>query len=411
MSDNSPWQSPDSSSADGAQPLAPPSASSAYGTGAAPAIAPVAPGTPGAPSQYATPTPGWTPPPKPGLIPLHPLGLGTILGASLMVLRRNPRPTFGLSLLIMSLVTVGSLVLVGIVSFASAERALSATEADAATIEAGTTAGLILSALFAVALSLVGGAILQGIISLEVARGTVGERLRVRGLWNAAKGRLGALIGWSALVMIAVIVGIAVVAVVSVLLFALGDTAGIVFGVLTMIAGFLVALFLAAWLGTFFAFVPSALMIERLPLRLAISRSWSLVRGNFWRTFGILLLILVIVNVVSSVVTTPLSVLGGLGAGLLNPTGNEEAGFVAFLVIYIVTIVLSVVIGAVTIVIQSAAPALLYIDMRMRKEGFDLELARFVEARNFGDHSVPDPYLTLNSTPSRAQPAVPNAAS
>jgi len=411
VSDNSPWQSPDNSSAEGGKPLAPPSVSAAYVDGAAPAITPVSPGTPGAPPQYATPGQGWTPPPKPGLIPLRPLGLGTILGASLMVLRRNPRPTFGLSLLIMSLVTVTSLVLVGVVSFAGVERTLSATEADAATVEAGATAGLILSALFAVALSLVGGAILQGIVSLEVARGTVGERLRVRGLWNAAKGRIGALIGWSALVMVAVIIGIAVVAGVSVLLFALGDTIGFVFGVLTMLGGFLAALFLAAWLGTFFAFVPSALMIERLPLRQAISRSWSLVRGSFWRTFGVLLLIIVIVNVVSSVVTTPLSFLGGIGVGLLNPTGNEDAGFIAFIVLYIVTIVLSVVISAVTIVIQSAAPALLYIDMRMRREGLDLELARFVEARNAGDHSVPDPYFTHESTPSHATPAAPNAAS
>ncbi|MGZ0212912.1 MAG: hypothetical protein ACKVI4_10585 [Actinomycetales bacterium] len=402
MSDSSPWQSPDSSSADGTKPLAPPAPSSAYTAGSAPAVAP---GTPGTPPRYGTAAPGWTPPPKPGLIPLQPLGLGTILSASLLVLRRNPRPTFGLSLLIMSLVTVGSLVLVGIVTFAGVERTLSASEADAATIEAGATAGLILSAFFAVALSLVGGAILQGIVSLEVARGTVGERLRLRGLWNAAKGRIGALIGWSALVMVAVFIGIAVVAGVSVLLFTFGDTAGIVFGVLTMLGGFLIAGFLAAWLGTFFAFVPSALMIERLPLMLAIRRSWSLVRGNFWRTLGILLLIMVIVNIVSSVVTAPLSVIGGLGVGLLNPTGNEEAGIVGFIVLYIVTIVVSVVISAVTIVIQAAAPALLYIDMRMRKEGFDLELARFVEARNAGDLSVPDPYLTLDSSPSRAKPA------
>lgn len=404
MSDTSPWQSPDSSSPDGSQPLAPPAPSSAYAPGSAPAAASATP-------QYATPAPGWTPPPKPGLIPLRPLGLGTILGASLMVLRRNPRPTFGLALLIMSLVSVGSLVLVGIVTFSGIERTLSASDADAAAIEAGAAAGAILAGLFAVGLSLVGGAILQGIVSLEVARGTVGERLRLRGLWNAAKGRIGALIGWSALVMAALIVGVAIVAGVAVLLFALGDTAGIVFGVLTMLGGFLVAVFLASWLGTFFAFVPSALMIERLPLRLAIRRSWSLVRGNFWRTFGILLLIIVIVNVVSSVVTAPVSFIGGIGIGLLNPTGNEEAGIAAFIAIYIVTIVVSVVIGAVTIVIQSAAPALLYIDMRMRKEGFDLELTRFVEARNAGDHSVPDPYLTLDSTPSRGNPVAPTAAS
>ncbi len=42
---------------------------------------------------------------------------------------------------------------------------------------------------------------------------------------------------------------------------------------------------------------------------------------------------------------------------------------------------------------QSSATALIYIDLRMRKEGLDVELVRFVEARQAGDASVPDPYL------------------
>ncbi|WP_307784232.1 hypothetical protein [Salinibacterium sp. SWN248] len=408
MSDNSPWQSPDSSNpVDGSQPLAPPAPSAAY----APGTTSAAPhGAPGAP-QYGAPAPSWTPPPKPGLIPLAPLGLGAILSASLMVLRRNPRPTFGFALLIMSIVMIASLVLVGVVTFAGVERTLSASDADAAAIEAGATAGTILSALFAVVLSLIGGALLQGIVSLEVARGAVGERLRLRGLWAAAKGRIWALVGWSALVAAAAIIGIALIAGIAVLLFTWGDTAGIVIGVLVTLFGIAASVFLAAWLGTFFAFVPSALMIERLPLGQAIRRSWSLVKGSFWRTFGILLLIMVIVNTVSSVVTAPLSFIGGLGVGLLNPTGDEDAAVVAFIALYIVTIVVSIVISAVTIVIQSAAPALLYIDMRMRKEGFDLELTRFVEARNAGDFSVPDPYLTLDSSPRRAPDASPYTAS
>jgi hypothetical protein len=337
--------------------------------------------------------------------------LGTILSASLMVLRRNPRPIFGLSLIIMGIITVLSLVLVGIITVSGIDRTLSASEADAATIEAGATAGVILAALFAVTLSLVGGSILQGIVSLEVARGAVGEKLRLRGLWSAAQGRLWALIGWSALVAIATFIGIVVFSFVVALFFAIGGTAGTVFGVLAVLAGIVIGLALMAWLGTFLALVPSALMIERLTLGSAIRRSWSLVSGSFWRTFGILALIIVIVQTVSSVVTAPLSVIGGLGVGLLNPTGNEDTAVVAFIALYILTVILSVAIGAVTIIIQSAAPALLYIDLRMRTEGFDLELTRFVEARNAGDNSVTDPYLTGGSTAAHSSEPSPYAAS
>ena len=44
------------------------------------------------------------------------------------------------------------------------------------------------------------------------------------------------------------------------------------------------------------------------------------------------------------------------------------------------TILIGLVLGAVAAVVQSAATALIYIDLRMRKEGLDLELARFVES-------------------------------
>ena len=397
MSDNSPWQSPDgTANSPEPQNYAPQEPS---------------PGAWQSSQQPGATAPAWTPPPKPGLIPLRPLTLGAILTASFMVLRRNPRPIFGLSLAIMGIVTVASLVLVGLVTFLGVERSFSASEEDAAVIDAGVAVSIILAALFAVALSLIGGSILQGIVSLEVARGALGERLTLRGLWRAARGRLWALIGWSALVAIATFVGIAIISVVAALLFATGDTAGIVFGVLTVLAGIFGGLVIMAWLGTFLALVPSALMIERLSLRRAIARSWSLVSGNFWRTFGILALIIVIVQVVSSVVAAPASFIGGIGTSLLNPTGNEEAAFATFVGFYILTVIISVAIGAVTIIIQSAAPALLYIDLRMRKEGFDLDLSRFVEARQSGDHTVADPYLTNESRATHSTDPSPHSAS
>jgi len=409
VSNNSPWQSPDSADRNSAG-LNSADRNSAGLNSAGLSSEPPPSVTQEAP-HYGTPSPTWTPPPKPGLIPLRPMTLGTILSASLMVLRRNPRPIFGLSLLIMAIITILSLVLVGIITVSGIDRTLSASDADVAIIEAGATVSVVLAALLAVALSLVGGSILQGIVSLEVARGAVGEKLRLRGLWNAAKGRLGVLIGWSALVALATFIGIIICSVIAALFFAIGGTAGTVFGVLAVMASIVVGLVVMVWLGTFLALVPSALMIERLTLGRAIRRSWSLVSGSFWRTFGILALIIVIVQTVASVVSAPLSFIGGLGISLLNPTGNEEVAFAAFIGLYILTLIISVAIGAVTIIIQSAAPALLYIDLRMRKEGFDLELTRFVEARHAGDNSVPDPYFTHESRAARSTGPSPHAVS
>ena len=42
--------------------------------------------------------PAWTPASRPGIIPLHPLTFGTILGRSFAALRQNPRVLLGFAL-------------------------------------------------------------------------------------------------------------------------------------------------------------------------------------------------------------------------------------------------------------------------------------------------------------------------
>ncbi len=345
--------------------------------------------------QFAAPAgaPGWTPPPRPGLIPLRPLTLGTMLSAAFQVLRRNPRPTFGFALLINGTITILTLVVVGAVTFFAVTRTLNATESDAATLSAGSIALIILSGLIPVALSIVASAIVQGVISLEVARGTVGEKLRLPGLWRAARGRIGALIGWTLLATAAVIVALVVVSVVVALIIAFGGIAGVVIGVLLAVlfsAGALVAAF---WLFTRLSLVPSVLMLERLPLRSALARSWSLTTGYFWKTLGIQLLVAVILQVVTGIISAPLQLIIGFGTALINPTGDQTAAAVGFVVIYVLTIAVSIVFGAIAQVVQAATAALIYIDLRMRKEGLDLQLTHFVEARQAGDASITDPYL------------------
>lgn len=387
MTDSTSWQPPS-----GAAPAAP---ASPY---ASPSAPPPAPG-----SQPGFPVPGapagWTPPPKPGLIPLRPLTFGTLLGASFQVLRRNPRPTFGFSLLVTGAIYVVALGIVGVVAFFAFSRIQFATgQDDADAIAAGSVGMIILSALVPVAFAIVGSAILQGIISLEVARGTLGEKLRLPGLWRAAKGRIGALIGWSAIIAVVVTFAITVVAVVIGLIIAFGGTAGIVIGVLLGLTFGAVAVAAAIWLGTKLALVPSVLMLERVPLRDAIARSWSLTTGYFWKTFGILILVAVIIQVVSSIVSTPLQLVVSFGSTLIDPNGSSNGFLAGAAVVYVLTIVFGVVFGAIGAVVQAATPALVYIDIRMRKEGLDLELSRFVEARQAGDSSVQDPYLVKASS-------------
>jgi hypothetical protein len=134
-------------------------------------------------------------------------------------------------------------------------------------------------------------------------------------------------------------------------------------------------------------------MLERLPLRAAITRSWSLTTGYFWKTLGTQLLVNVIVQTAAQVVTLPVSIALGVVGALVNPNGGLE-GDIGYLVLtYVITGTIGVVFGALATVTVSAVTALIYIDIRMRKEGLDLDLARFVEARQVGDAGVGNPYL------------------
>ncbi len=398
VSDSTQWHPPGGADA----PTPPPA-------GGFPPPSPPAPGVfppPAAPAPDA-PTPGtasWTPPPRPGLIPLRPLTLGTILGASFQVLRRNPRPMFGFSLLLTGIVFLLTIIGTGLLTFWSISRVSMAAGADAETVAAGTTAALVLGTLVPLVLSVVVLAILQGIVVLEVARGTLGEKLTLRGLWRGARGRIGALIGWSLLAMAAVGVAVGVVILGVTMLIVFGGPAGLGIGITLAVLAVLGSIVVGFWLSTRLCLVPSVLVIERLPLGAAIRRAWSLTIGYFWKTLGIQLLVAFILSTVSYIISLPITIVLALGVGLLNPNGDSDAGIVMVIVGYVITIVISLVVGAITAVVQSATTGLIYIDIRMRKEGLDLELARFVESRQAAHSVVTDPYLPTQQPPA---PAVP----
>ena len=354
---------------------------------------PYAPAAPtGVPGQPAA---GWTPPPKPGLIPLRPLTLGTLLGASFQVMRRNPRPTFGFALLLAGAVSVISVIAVSAIGFLLFSRPLQSSGEDQFTLMAGSIMGaFVLGFIVPIALGLVVFSILQGIIALEVARGTLGEKLKLGGLWRAAKGRIAVLVGWSLLLAAAALTFFLVVGLIIGGITAGFGTDSIGASIAIAVTAYLAFFVLAAWLGTKTALVPSILIIERLTLGKAIARSWKLTHNSFWRTFGTILLVGVIINFASSIITTPVQLLFSVFAGLLAPTGGtQEDTAVMFVVLAAVLIIVTVIVTAIGLIVQSSAIALIYIDLRMRKEGLDLELARFVEARQAGNSSVPDPYL------------------
>ena len=405
MTETPNWQSPA-----GAEPQA-----AQQSPWASPVAGPTAPGAQPGYSQPQAGAPGWTPPPKPGLIPLRPLSFGTILGSSFRVMRRNPAPTFGLSVLLYGFITIVFAAVFGSLIAFSIGRVDSADQTDYDEILAGSIGLILLSSLIPVGLAIVATGILQGIISLEVSRATLGEKLKTRGLWRLAKGRLGALIGYTAALSGIAIVFVAIAAFVAVGAFAAtgesltstGDPSAMIGGLLgsfaLMLLIGLVFSVVGAYVGTKLAFVPTIILLERLTIVAAIKRSWQLTNGNFWRTLGTQLLISVIINVAGQVITAPISFVLGIAGALVNPNSDPGAFIATMIATYGIVGILSIVVGAVGLVMQSSAYSLIYIDIRMRREGLDLELLRYVEAKQAGTSGVDNPYLVhTNSTPATA---------
>lgn len=401
MTDPHAWQPPtggprsDGPAAPAPSPVAGPPAGGPSASGPWPAPAP--PAAPRAPG-------GWTRPTSPGIVPLRPLTVGEILGGAFTVLRRNPRTTFGTALLAQVVVLVVAVVVTGGVAALAFLRVDSVLPEDREAATAGAVAVTVAAALVPLALSLVVSALLQGLFALETSHQVLGRRLRLGGLWRLARGRLAALVGWTALLALASVLVTAVIVGVVVLGVVLGGEVGGVVAVLVALVLGLGAAVLAAWVLTKTAFVPSVIVLERAPVAAAVRRSWGLTRGGFWRTFGILLLVLVMIQVAAQVVTAPFSFLTPVVLGLFLPTGTEDptVAIVVTAALYLVTVIVASVVGAVGSVVQTASTALLYVDLRIRREGLDLELARHVELREAGATDLPDPYRTPEAGPAGA---------
>ena len=345
------------------------------------------------PQGWAPPAPtGWTPPPKPGLLPLRPMGFGTLLWAPFRTLRRNPAPVFGTGLVV-QLVSAIATALVFVPLFIWLfGRLETASDADMDAIMTGAVGWILLLSLVPIAISVVAGAFLQGVMVVEVASGTLGERLAFGALWRRAAQRIGPLIGWTLLIggAVTLVIGLVVALVVTAAF--ISPEAAIAAVLVAVLLGLGLAV-LWAWLGTKLALVPSVIVLERAGISQAVRRSWRLTNGSYWRTFGLILLVGLNVGTAANIVVQPVSLAGSILAIVIDPTGTG-AGLTITIATTVVTALLSILIGAITAVVQAALIAVIYIDLRMRTEGLDLELERHVEARDAG-LAVSDPYLEV----------------
>lgn len=339
----------------------------------------------------AFPAPAWTPPAREPFMPLRPLTLGQVLAGAFRGLRHNPGVTLAPALVLSiaaALLSAGfGLVVVAPLVTATGSSALGGGSYGwVSGFAAGAFGWLMQRALLQGA-----GTLQQGVASVDVAHAVVGRRLTPGGLRRRTRGVRGPLVAWTAIVVVATLLGGALAIGVMGLL-ALGGPAVAVLGGFLVYPGAAVA---AAWLGTRAAFIPSVLVVERLRFGPGVRRGWRLTRGCFWRTFGTRLLAWAMIWLATSLVGIPVTMLVGWLTGIVAGNGAAGDGMLLGRIGELLAAVVTAVVAALGLVVTTSADAVLYLDTRMRREGLDLELARFLERRRpivRFDPSEPDPY-------------------
>jgi hypothetical protein len=137
------------------------------------------------------------------------------------------------------------------------------------------------------------------------------------------------------------------------------------------------AVLLAIYVYTRLSLVAPAVIIENLGPVQALRRSWGLVLNNWWRTFGLQLILGIMSAVVSAGPAALVTALVLILSRSLEPT-----------TLSIVSSAVTVLATAVFVPIQLTAITLYYFDLRVRKEGFDLESA-MAQYYGYGQQGYP----------------------
>ena len=337
-----------------------------------PASGPAAGGAPahgGAPAYGGVPVPGpyGAADVAPGVVPLRPLGLGELLDGAVGVVRRYPRPTLGFAAAVAVVAAVVHAVLL-VTAFRplldlDAAQALAAGSPEAVEAALGTAA---LGGLLTGALTLLTTAVLTGVLTVVVGKAVLGQPLDLPTAWAQVRPHLLRLVLLA--VLLAVITGGVALAgiVVAGVLVAVGGAALALLGVPIALAGMVAAVYVYIRL----VLAPCVLVLERVGVVASLRRSAVLVKGDWWRVFGISLLTFVVALFVSLVIQVPFEVVGYGSFGELAG-GGDALSARSLIASSIGGIVAATLVEPFT----AGVRALLDVDRRMRAEGLDVALA------------------------------------
>ncbi len=316
---------------------------------------------------------------KPGILPIRPLAFSELLSGPFNLLRFNPKATLGLSAVVVLIVCLVVMIPQTIFTslFASSSLPSALSDNEDFSLVFGSATGTVVSNFGATLMSLISTVVLIAPLTLVTLAAMKGRVLSGREAMRESKSKIVRIIGLSLLLALisAVATAIAVAIIVGVI-FALMDRIGLAIGISFLIGVFvavgMLALIVRLWLAQ------AVCVIEDIGVFDSLRRAWVLSKGAWWRIFGAVVIMSFLVGVISSIPGAIISVLS------LVIASTASSVITAAVVTRIVTMLLT----ALTVIFQlpliTSVVSLLYIDQRIRTEGYDLELLAEISSGNNG---------------------------
>jgi hypothetical protein len=303
---------------------------------------------------------------KPGAIALRPLQLGDMYDAAFRIIRFNPKATVGSAVLVTAVAMLIPVVVTAVLTW-SVNLSLDPGSDGFTGAEAAGLVGALGSLLLGTVLQSLGLILVTGMVAHVTMAAAVGKKLTLGEAWAATAGKRLKLVGLVLLLGLMLILLLALFVLTWVAgVVALDSGAAIALFLLVSIPAFLLALWWF-WIRIYYLPVP-ALMLEDVGVFGAIERGHALTRNVFWRVFGIALLTAIITSIAGSMLGVPVTMVMD---ALLS--GGLDSQYAA-LSLTLVNAVSSVVQAAFVAPFTAAVTSLQYVDQRIRKEAFDVEL-------------------------------------
>ena len=319
---------------------------------------------------------------KPGIIPLRPLSIGDIYQGAFAAIKTNARTMFGFTAALLGVVLVISIATNYAIINLVLPNYLSPNSPYAA---AFTSLSGSFSQLGGSLLQVLATVLLSCLIVVAVSRSVLGRVASSKEVWERTKSKFLPLIGLNIITSIIsglmMIIGIVVFFVLLASAASTAETETELFqnlgiSLVGLLILMLASVLVSSYLSIKFSVAPPAMVLENLGVFAALGRSWRLTRGNFWRLFGINILTAIITSMVAGIFG---GIAGALGAIFVVVGSSSPEDVIASLnTTYILTMVMSTIAQLLILPFTSSVNALLYIDLRMRKEGLDVELRNAV---------------------------------